>query len=199
VRENCDAADHAVPHVDRGELGVVGGDGEVAGEDEIEAGAVGVALDAGDDRLRVGAQGVAEAEVVDAPQVAGNRAPLRRPAGLRPACRRGRGDALLDVVAGAKGAAGAGEDDGPHVVVLGARLEGLEQAVAQLAVDGVEHARPVERQPADADGHLRHRAEPLNRQRAPNAPNRRRTHISPYPYPSNPRIPPGVSAFSPEP
>jgi hypothetical protein len=108
---------------------VLGGDDEVAGEDDLEASAHRGAVDGGDDRLgEVAADdpGEAAGDAVD-------RVGLARLDRLEVHARRE--DAL----------AGAGQDDRPGGVVALQLVEGGGERLARLEVDGVGAVGPVDR------------------------------------------------------
>src|SRR5581483_6580663 len=92
------AGDHPEPDLRQPELGVVGGDAEVAGERELEPDAEAVAAQAGDDGLR---------EALRRGDVPGEARELLR----RRVQERG------DVAAGGEVLAGTSEDDGADAVV----------------------------------------------------------------------------------
>ena len=67
-----------------------------------------------------------------------------------PGAARERPAAAPEVRARAEGAAGAGDDHRPHVVVAIGLVEGRHQLADRGRVDGVEPVRPVQRERRDA-------------------------------------------------
>ena len=115
----------------QGEDGVLGGDDEVAGERDLEAATHGNAIHRGDHRL---------VEVMALGQ-AGEAGGRRRPALA--------GGLHLQIVAGGKGAvAGARHDGDPQIRVGGELVPDLVEFLMRLAVQGVHHLRPVQRDDA---------------------------------------------------
>src|SRR6266511_3657433 len=122
------------------ELGVVGGDDEVAHAREHETCSRARALNGGDRRFAEVADLHAAVEVHDllVPELA-----FRRVAHLRP--RVALREELLEVVTGREVLALAGEDDDPDVVALAGAVEGGVELVQELRVLGVRDLGPVQR------------------------------------------------------
>jgi hypothetical protein len=118
----------------------LGGDSDVAGERRLQAAGERPAVDRTDDRLvdPVHAPGEAvEAELGDLPQVVG------------PPAGDDRRDVLLQVGAGAKGLARAGEDGDIDRVVLGEVGPGGDHRAVDLRADRVSRLGPVDRHVGD--------------------------------------------------
>ena len=123
--DRAGAAEQRAADVEVADLGVVGGDEEVAGDHQLEAAGDRVALDDGDRRLP---------EVEGAGERAGRD--LRD---LHRLVRRAQelGVEHVEVGAGAEGVAAAADDDDARVLVLLGAVEHLAEAHQQLPVDAV--------------------------------------------------------------
>ena len=114
----------------------LGRDDDIAAEHHFESAAERMAVDARDDR------NVERLAQRDAAEAAG---PRRRPV-VEPA----RAAAALHVGAGAEGAVtGAGQHDRAHLAIALDRGPDRLQLALGCRVDGVEHIRPVDRDPRD--------------------------------------------------
>ena len=133
-------------HVRIEELRPVGGDRDVAGGDEVEAGAAADPVDRDDDRLGHGTERrrgflgrLPFPEVREVPPLVRHLAVVAH---------------AFDVGAGAERPTGGGDQDRPHVVVgFGARV-GVAQLALHLQAHRVEHVGPVERDRRGAVGDL---------------------------------------------
>ena len=115
-------AEEADLHAGRGEGGVLGGDGEIAGGDQLAAGRGGDTLDFGDDGLRDGLELLHQlgADIEDAAvfvDVAAGH--------------------LAEVVAGAEDLAGGGEDDGANLAIAADFVERGDEIEHQFEGEGV--------------------------------------------------------------
>ena len=125
------------------EAGRASGEHDVAEQREVRAGAGGDAVDRRDDRHRHRAACAAPAACSSA------RSPSRR----RWRCRRlavGRDGRIGQVLAGAKAAAGAGDDDAPDVAVAGGGVERRAQLGVHRPGEAVERLGAIEGQRPDA-------------------------------------------------
>jgi hypothetical protein len=124
-------------HLRKAESRAVGGDPKILRDGEHEAAAEGVAVDGGQRHLRQRGEAVHHRGVA---------------CGERLGVLAGDDMHLLDVVAGAKGAASAGHQQHPHVAHGGHALKRLLQRYREVAVERVQGPRPVQREPQHAVG-----------------------------------------------
>src|SRR5690606_24869809 len=123
--------DQPDPGEDLDEAGALAGHAQVAGQGQAAAGTGGDPVDGGDDRLLQ----VADAQDDGVPGLAQVLADGTVP--------RLAADGL-QVLPGAEGPPGAGDDHGPHLGVASRLLEGGQQVLGHLVVQRVEDLGPVE-------------------------------------------------------
>ena len=126
------------PRKEKGDLGALRRDPDVAGRRDHRPRAGHRAVERRHDRAATLANGKNE--------IAGEAGELEQPRGIP---REQRADDVLDVSAGAEGPAGAGDDDGANAGLGVEGAEGIPELGVDLEGEGVEPLGPVERDGRD--------------------------------------------------